>query len=274
MVPPNAIAFPSGGNHLVVNTNARGPEGASALPLSRDTLAANQILKLLPRAALDALAPGIDIVDLRRGQSLFEPGDEVTHTHLPLGQTVVALVVPMRDGRTVEATTIGREGAIGGIVSHGFQPAFTRAVLHIPGQAVRISLKHLEAAKRSEPRVHDLLSRYADCLVAQVLQSVGCAAVHPLEARCARWLLLMHDRLQQPDLPLTQEMLADMFGATRTYVTRIASSLQKRGAIVSRRGIIHIESRALLEETTCECYGLVRRHFERVQPGLYPAKEL
>jgi hypothetical protein len=64
-----------------------------------------------------------------------------------------------------------------------------------------------------------------------------------------------------------------MFGATRTYVTRIASSLQKRGAIVSRRGIIHIESRELLEETTCECYGLVRQHFERVQPGLYPSAE-
>jgi hypothetical protein len=257
----------------VVNSNARGADG-SAPQLSRDTLAANQILNLLPAAALDALAPGIEIAELRRGQCLFEPGDAVTHAHLPLYQAVVGLVIPMRDGRMVEAITIGREGAIGGIISDGFQPAFTRAVVHIPGNAVRISLKQIEAAKRAVPKVHDLLSRYADCLVAQVLQSVGCAAVHPLEARCARWLLLMHDRLQQPDLPLTQEMLADMFGATRTYMTRIASGLQKRGAIVSRRGVIHIESRASLEETTCECYYRVRQHFERVQPGLYPAKEL
>jgi DNA-binding MarR family transcriptional regulator len=258
----------------VVNSHMRGAEGSSAPSLSRTTVSGNQILNLLPRDALDAMASGMETVELRRGQSLFEPGDEVTHAHLPLDSTVVALVVPMRDGRTVEAATIGREGAIGGVVSQGFQPAFTRAVVHIPGSAVRISLKHLDAAKRTVPKVHDLLSRYADCLVAQLLQSVGCASVHPLEARCARWLLLMHDRLQQPDLPLTQEMLADMFGATRTYVTRIASSLQKRGAIVSRRGIIHIESRELLEETTCECYGLVRQHFERVQPGLYPTGEL
>ncbi|HTW33487.1 MAG TPA: Crp/Fnr family transcriptional regulator [Rhizomicrobium sp.] len=257
----------------MVNSNAHGTEGSSAPSLFRTTFSANQILNLLPRDALDAMAGGMDAVELRRGQCLFEPGDEVTQAHFPLDSTVVALVVPMRDGRTVEATTIGREGAIGGTVSRGHQRAFTRAVVHIPGNAVRISLKNLEAAKRAVPDVHDLLSRYEDCLMAQVLQSVGCAAVHPLEARCARWLLLMHDRLRQPDLPLTQEMLADMFGATRTYVTRIASSLQKRGAIVSRRGIIHIESRELLEETTCECYGLVRQHFERVQPGLYPAGE-
>jgi len=253
----------------LVNSNARGTD--SAPPLSRIAPPNNQILKLLPRAAFDTLAP--EYVDLRRGQCLFEPGDEVTHAHLPLDSAVVALVVPMRDGRTVEATTIGREGAIGGIISRGYQPVFTRAVVHIPGSAMRISLKNLETAKRTVPDVYDLLSRYADCLMAQLLQSVGCAAVHPLEARCARWLLLMHDRLQQPDLPLTQEMLADMFGATRTYVTRIASSLQKRGAIASRRGLIHIESRGLLEETTCECYSLVRQHFERVQPGLYPALE-
>jgi CRP-like cAMP-binding protein len=253
----------------VVISNVRGAD--TAPPSSHAVISANQILKLLSRAALDLLGP--ENVELRRGQSLFEPGDEITHAHLPLGSAVIALVVPMRDGRTVEATTIGREGAIGGVVSRGHQPAFTRAVVHIPGYAARISLKNLEAAKRAMPEVHDLLSRYADCLMAQLMQSVGCAAVHPLEARCARWLLLMHDRLQQPDLPLTQEILADMFGATRTYVTRIASSLQKRGAIVSRRGIIHVESRELLEETTCECYRLVRQHFERVQPGLYPAGE-
>ena len=252
----------------MVNSHVRG--GDEGLALRLPGVSGNQILNLMPRAAFDILGSAFDIVELRRGQCVFEPGDEIAHAHLPLDSAVVALVVPMRDGRTVEATTIGREGAIGGIVSQGFQPAFTRAVVHIPGNAVRIPLKQLESAKRAMPGVHDLLARYADCLMAQVLQSVGCAAVHPLEQRCARWLLLMHDRLQHPDLPLTQERLADMFGATRTYMTRIASSLQKQGAIVSRRGIIHIESRAQLEEAACECYGLVRQHFERVQPGLYP----
>jgi len=85
---------------------------------------------------------------------------------------------------------------------------------------------------------------------------------------------MTHDRLQQPDLPLTQEVLAEMFGVSRTYVTRIASDLQKRGAIAYRRGVIRIVRRSVLEQTTCECYGLVRRHFDRVLPGLYPTAEL
>ena len=192
----------------------------------------------------------------------------------PLDGTVMSLVLPMRDGRAVEAATIGREGAVGGIVSLGNKPAFTRALVQIPGLAARISVTRLETAKRNVPKLHDVLVRYADCLTAQVLQSVGCAMVHPLEARCARWLLMTHDRLQQPEIPLTQEALAEMFGVARTYMTRVASALQRRGAISYRRGVVHIERREILEEAACECYGAVRTHFERVLPGLYPAVEL
>src|SRR5271154_4924118 len=96
----------------VVISNVRGTDAAP--PSYHAVLSANQILKLLPRAALDLL--GLESVELRRGQCLFEPGDEVIHAYLPLDSAVIALVVPMRDGRTVEAATVGREGAVGGIV--------------------------------------------------------------------------------------------------------------------------------------------------------------
>lgn len=227
----------------------------------------------MPRAAFDAVEPWLEETDLVLGESLFEPGDDVTHAFFPLDGAVVTLVLPMRDGSAVEAATIGREGAVNGLVSMGHTPAFSRAVAQIAGKAARIPMSRLEAAKRAAPRLHETLVRYADCQTAQVLQSVGCAMLHPLEARCARWLLMTHDRLRQPELPLTQEALAEMFGVARTYMTRIASSLQRRGAISYRRGIVRIERRELLEEAACECYGAVRRHFERVLPGLYPTLE-
>lgn len=273
MVPFGAIAFPlSGdGNHTVVKSAAaRAPANSGPAGPGRPD---NQILKLLPRAAFDLLAPSLEPVELRRDECLFEPGDDVTHAHFPLASTVVAFLLPMRDGRIVEAATIGREGAVGGVVSLGLKPAFARASVEIPGMAMRVAVTKLEAAKRASPKVHDVLARYADCLTAQVFQSVGCAALHPLDARCARWLLLMHDRLQRPELPLTHEALAEMFGATRTYVTRIASELQERGAISYRRGTIQIVDRTRLESLACECYGLVRSHFEKVLPGLYPDAE-
>jgi CRP-like cAMP-binding protein len=225
---------------------------------------------LLPEQAMMAVAPGLEFVEMALGQTLVEPGTEVDFAYFPLHSSIVALVLPMRDGHIVEAATIGREGVIGGTVSLGQRPAFARSVARVPGQIARISIGRLETIKRSTPILHDILARYADCLTAQVLQSVGCATLHPVEARCARWLLMTQDRLRRVDLPLTQEALADMFGVARTYVTRIANTLQDRGAISYRRGIIRIERRAVLEEATCECYWQVRRHFERILPGLYP----
>jgi CRP-like cAMP-binding protein len=242
-------------------------------PFAERTRPGNQILRLLPRGAMEALAPALEYTAAGRGEALFEPGDDVTHAFFPLDSTVIAFVLPMRDGRAVEAATIGREGVVGGVVSQGLAPAFTRAAVQIRGTVARIPIAKLEAAKRAMPRVHDILTRYADCLTAQVLQSVGCAALHALESRCARWLLLTHDRLGGSELPLTQEFLAETFGVARTYVTRIVRRLEESGTISHRRGVIRILRRAGLQESSCECYALVRQHFERVLPGLYPTAE-
>lgn len=233
----------------------------------------NQILRLLPTAGLDAIIPWLDQVELSQGESLFEAGDDLTHAYFPLSGMVVGLILPMSDGRALEAATIGREGVVGGIVSIGHKPAFARGLVQLPGQVARISLPRLEAARRSVPKLHDIFARYTDCLVAQVLQSVGCASVHPLEARYARWLLTMHDRVGHPELPLTQEALAEKFGVARTYLTRIAGALHRRGAISYNRGLIHIDNRVVLEESACECYNVVRGHFERMLPGVYPTME-
>jgi CRP-like cAMP-binding protein len=224
----------------------------------------------MPRGVLESLLPHLQVVTLKADNTLFAAGDEVTHTWFPLGQTVIALIVPMQDGRAVEAATVGREGVVGGVISLGHKPAFCFARVQVAGEALRLPLKKLEAAKLQAPRLHDLLVRYADCLIAQVLQSAGCATLHGLEARTARWLLTIHDRLDSPNLPLTQEALAEMLGVARTYMSRIARSLQKKGAVTYSRGVIHMKRRDVLADVACECYEAVRRHFDRVLPGCYP----
>lgn len=239
----------------------------------QDSWTANQILRLLPIPAFDAIAPWLERVELAQGESLFEPGDDLTHAYFPLHGMVVGLILPMSDGRALEAATIGREGAAGGIVSLGSKPAFARGLVQLSGQAARIPLSRLEAAKRAVPKLHDIFARYNDCLTAQVLQSVGCASVHPLEARFARWLLTIHDRVGRAEFPLTQEAVAERFGVARTYLTRVAGALHRRGAVSFNRGFVHIQSRAILEEAACECYSAVRGHFDRMAPGLYPLME-
>lgn len=203
---------------------------------------------------------------MRRDQILFEPGDDVVASSFPCEGTVTAIMVLNEDGRYIEAATIGREGAIGGIVSHGHRPAFGRGVVQVGGQVLKISADRLEEAKRRSPRIADLFSRYADYLLAQVMQFASCNAFHTVEQRLARVLVMAQDRTGVDVLDFTQQTLADTLGVQRTSVTAVAGALEDRGAIQTRRGRILITNRAALERTACGCYAAIEEHFARLLP--------
>lgn len=231
----------------------------------------NRLLDALPPEAFALVEPYLERVPLAAGRVLAEPGDDVTHAHFPCEGTAIALVTVMADGRAAEAALIGCEGAAGVIISAGDKPAFARAQVQVPGSALRLEAARLEEAKLASPVVRDIISRYADALLAQVLQSVACNGLHPVEARTCRWLLTMQDRAGSPELPLTQEHLAEQLGVRRTTVTRVMAELQAAGAIRHSRGKVVVVNRSRLERASCECYQAVRDHFSRVAPGLYPA---
>jgi CRP-like cAMP-binding protein len=236
------------------------------------TSANNGLLRTLKPADYRLLSPHIEMVALTRGQVLFEPGEEVRTVHFPLDGTVISFVISMRDGATAQTVSIGREGVIGGVVSQGFVPAFARAVVEIPGAALRLDLTQLNAAKRRSEGLANLFARYADCLHAQTLQAVACNALHTIEQRAARWLLATQDRVGEDDVLLTQELLSEMLGVQRTYVTRVAKALQEAGVIRYQRGRITILDRTRLEKAACECHAAVRAHFDRVLAGVYPSE--
>jgi CRP-like cAMP-binding protein len=227
---------------------------------------ANRLLAALSPRDFAVLEPHLERVELARGKVLFEPGDDVVTTYFPCHRTMASLLVVTRDGREVEAATIGREGAIGGIVSEGHKPAFGRAVVQIGGEALAIPTSHLEAAKTGSPRFTDLFSRYADALLAQMMQSVACNAIHTVEARACRWLLSTQDRAGDSVIQLTQESFAEMLGVQRTSVTAVAGTLAARGLIRNLRGRVEIVDRPGLERTACECYRAVEDHFARLLP--------
>jgi len=137
-------------------------------------------------------------------------------------------------------------------------------VTQIAGPALRIETARIEVAKQRSLVVRDLFARYADALLAQVMQSVVCSAFHPMRQRLARWLLTTQDRIASDELPLTQEYLAQMLGVHRLTVIRAARLLQKDGVIRSARGRLTVLNRAKLEKASCECYGAVARHYERI----------
>jgi CRP-like cAMP-binding protein len=235
---------------------------------SRDP--ANRLIDALSRDDRALLREHLSAIQLRRGQVLVEAGEDVTRCIFPCDGAIISLIVALPDGSMAETATIGREGAVGGIVSLGHKPAFARAVVQIGGCALRIDSERLEALKEQSPSLRDMLSRYADCLLAQVLQSVACNALHALEPRLCRWLLHFHDRADGSEIRLTQAMLSEMLGVQRTTVSAVAAVLQAKGVIKTLRGRIVVRHRERLEALSCTCHRAVVDHYEQILPGVYP----
>jgi CRP-like cAMP-binding protein len=229
----------------------------------------NLLLEALDATDRALLAPHAERREVRRGDVLFRAGDDVSHVTFPARHCVVTLVVPLMDGKSVETATVGREGAMGGVVSHGYLPAFGQAVVQVGGPVIRIDAARLSEAKQASKGIRDLFVRYADCLLAQVLQSVACNAAHTIERRCLRWLLTLQDRIGTPELPVTHELLADMLGVRRAYLTEVLGRMQRDGLITIGHGRITLPDRARAEAGSCECHAAVRRHFEEVMGAVY-----
>jgi hypothetical protein len=164
----------------------------------------------------------------------------------------------------VEAAIVGREGAFDLLAGPPSRQAFSTCVVQLGGAAERVPASRLKQEFDRNPQAHFAAMSYLEALFAQIQQSVLCNALHAVEARLCRWLLMMHDRADRNRLPLTQEFLAGILGASRTTVTSAARALQEAGAIRYRRGTVDIVDRKRLEGASCECYAVVRRHFDRV----------
>ncbi|GGZ05938.1 Crp/Fnr family transcriptional regulator [Novosphingobium colocasiae] len=209
---------------------------------------------------------------LTSGAVIFEPGDNVEWCYFPLGGTLCSYFVLLDSGIAVETIMVGREGALGGIVSHGNLPAFARSnVLH-GGDALKISIRDLEAIKLDRPSIAHLFNRYADCVMAQVFQSIACNAVHTIEERAAKWLVAAVDRIGSNQVTMTQEQLASMMGIGRSYASRVLQRFKADCLVRTRRGGIEVLDRDALSGRACSCNDQVAEHFHKVLGAVYPAE--
>jgi CRP-like cAMP-binding protein len=226
----------------------------------------NLLLAALPPEDLGLIAPHLAQVELERGRLLYDPGDRIDTVFFP-HDGVISLMTLMENGAAIESATIGREGALGLPSAVAPRASLVRAIVQTPTRAVRISAAQLHEAWEKSPRIRELVDRHGEALFGHAIQSVACNALHSVEARFCRWLLTCHDRISTNTIALTQEFLADMLGVQRTTVTAVARALQEKGAIRYRRGVVDIIDRPALEALTCECYGVIRRTYERLLPA-------
>jgi len=226
-------------------------------------LAQNSLLDALPASDYALVAPHLVPVELERGRLLYDPGDPIDQIYFP-HDGVISLMTLMENGAAIESATIGPEGALGLMAAVAPRQSLSRAIVQTPLRAARVSAERLHEVWEKSPPLRDLVDRHTEALYGHAIQSVACNALHSVEARFCRWLLTCHDRISTDTVALTQEFLADMLGVQRTTVTAVARSLQGKGLIRYRRGVVDIVDRQALQALTCECYGVIRNTYRRL----------
>ena len=226
----------------------------------------NRLLASLSSAVFAAIKPHLKAIELRHGEVVAEAGGAVRGVYFPLSG-VISLVVELNVGEMIETAMVGRDGVFNASSALDGKVSLNKAVVQLAGMASTITVEPFRKIAREFEPFRSLLNRHDQVLFAQSQQSAACNASHSVEARMCRWLLRMRDLAGSDTLVLTQEFLAQMLGVRRPSVSLIANSLQKTGLIKYSRGNMRLMDIKGLQEGSCECYGTVKAHYERLLLG-------
>ena len=206
-----------------------------------------------------SLRPHLEYISLPNHLVLHEAGGKLEFAYFP-NRGLISLVVVMKDGRTAEAGIVGNEGFTGTLAAVGLSRSTLHAVVQITGDGFRVEVGALQNTLESAPHLQLTLSRYAAIRGMQVAQTAACNRLHDIGQRLARWLLMTQDRVDSGSLPITHDFLATMLGTDRPSVSEAAGVLQKKKLIEYTRGAVKIVNRKKLENSACECYGVMRQY--------------
>jgi CRP-like cAMP-binding protein len=233
-------------------------------PAPADSRPKNNLLACLPRDDFERLKPHLRTLPTRAKQVFYAP-NEVIRDVIFINGGVASITTVMQDGAVVETATVGDEGMLGVDVFFGAETATSETMLQVPdtdAEFLPVAIFKAEIERRAA--LFECVQRYSQGLITLMMHSTACMALHEVEQRCCRWLLMTHDRMRRDDFQLSHEFLAMMLGATRPTVTVVAGTLQRAGLITYRHGHISILDRAGLEAASCECYATVKGHFDRL----------
>jgi CRP-like cAMP-binding protein len=223
----------------------------------------NRLLASLPPDELALVSAHLEHTRLERWRVIYDPERPIQAVYFPT-DGVISILSVMADGTAIETATVGKEGLAGMALFHGVDVTSEQAFVQVPGSGYRMDAKAFREVLPSCPALTAALHRYAQALFTLAAQSSGCNRLHSMGQRCARWLLMVHDRVERDEFELTQAVLSQMLGVRRATVTEAALELQRAGAIDYSRGRITVVDRGVLERASCECYGIVRSAFDRL----------
>ena len=224
----------------------------------------NQLLAAMPEAEWKRWLPNIEAVDLPLGKVLYEPGATLGHVYFPT-TAIISLLYVLENGASAEIAVVGNEGLIGIALFMGGESTLNRAVVQSAGKGFMLPAQAMKDEFNRGGAVMHLLLRYTQALITQMSQTAVCNRHHSLDQQLCRWLLLSLDRLEGSELVMTQELISNMLGVRREGVTEAALHLQSAGLIKYSRGRISVLDRPGIEKRSCECYGVVKKEYDRLK---------
>lgn len=223
----------------------------------------NRILDRLPPHEAERLLVEAETVSQPSGLEIYRQNGDMPHVYFPL-RGVYSFVVVSPDGHCTEAATVGNEGFVGLPVYLGLDFSIQQAIVQVPCDALRLPADSFRRLVREHRSLEQLVLRYIAFSLRYANQTIACNALHTVEQRACRWLLMAHDRAEADEFFLTQEFLSQMLAVRRQSVSVVAGTLQKGGLITYNRGTVRILDRAGLTETACECHGVIREYYDRI----------
>ena len=243
----------------------RAKERLTTVAAVRHGLYQNHLLEALPKSDFERLAPHLELIPMKLGDVLYEPGAKQRYVYFPV-TSIVSLLYVMENGASAEIAIVGNEGILGISLFMGGDTTPSRAVVQSAGHGFRLKAQVLKKEFGRFGPMLRLLLRYTQALITQMAQTAVCNRHHSVDQQLCRWLLLSLDRLSSNELTMTQELIANMLGVRREGVTEAAGKLQDAGLIHYRRGRITVLDREGLEGRSCECYQVVKKEFDRLLP--------
>ncbi|MCC5655079.1 Crp/Fnr family transcriptional regulator [Nostoc sp. XA013] len=224
----------------------------------------NLLLAALSPDVYEHLKNNMEQVELSSGSILSRPNESINEVYFPL-TCLISVTVTMMDGMTVEAGVVGSREMVGiNAFMGGQETTQTQYIVQVPGKAVRMKAHLLLSEFDTNKSLRDVMLKYTQAYMAQISQNVACNGLHTIEKRMARWLLESSERLYSDEMFLSHEFLSNMLGVRRSGVTETAHILEKKGLIECSRKRIKIIDRQGLEESSCECYGVIKQEYDRL----------
>jgi CRP-like cAMP-binding protein len=224
---------------------------------------ANQLLNSLDPSAFERVAKTLTRKKLRQKEVVYRAEQPIHHVLFP-ENAILCLMTLMSNGDTIEAATVGREGASWISASVGAPSMPCETLVAIEGTALSMPIDDLDRELQENEPFRDILTEYSHALLIATLRTAACNGLHGLQERCARWILTTLDRVDADRFAVTKEFLAQLLGTNRPTASVIISVFEKAGILNVEGRWVTLADRGRLKDAACECYDIMRRNYEKV----------